>query len=84
MSAKRWLIVAGWSLAGLAQAGEVRPIIKAGIDTGGDTVVTANFIGGDSERAHPARRDAVLGQLHRHREERRHGRRLQHALLERG
>jgi outer membrane receptor protein involved in Fe transport len=50
MSAKRWLIVAGWSLAGLAQAGEVRPIIKAGIDTGGDTVVTANFIGGDSER----------------------------------
>lgn len=49
MSAKRLVLLAACSLAGMAQAADVRPIVKAGIDTGGDTMVTANFIGGGSE-----------------------------------
>ena len=31
-----------------AQAAEVRPLIKAGIDLGGETIVTANFVDGES------------------------------------
>jgi hypothetical protein len=49
MSVRRLVILAA-CLAGTAQAGDVRPIVKAGIDTGGDTIVTAVFTNGDTKR----------------------------------
>jgi hypothetical protein len=33
-----------------AQAAEIRPLIKAGFDVGGDTIVTAAFTNGDTEK----------------------------------
>jgi hypothetical protein len=44
-------ILAGFlaaSAALVAQAAEVRPLLKAGIDLGGDTIVTATFVDGES------------------------------------
>ena len=45
------LVAAGTlAIAGAtAQAAEVRPFVKAGLDFGGDTLVTAVFVGGDRE-----------------------------------
>lgn len=50
MTAMRLVLVAALSLAGMAQAADVRPMIKAGIDTGGDTMVNATFLGGDTKK----------------------------------
>ncbi len=47
---RTWAIVAAWALAGAAQAADIRPLIKAGIDVGGETIVTAVFTDGDTEK----------------------------------
>jgi hypothetical protein len=46
---KALAFLAAWALAAAAQAAEIRPLIKAGIDFGGDTIVTALFEDGDTE-----------------------------------
>jgi hypothetical protein len=42
-------ILAAWMIAAAAQAAEIRPLVKAGIDVGGNTLVTATFEDGDTE-----------------------------------
>lgn len=46
---KPFVILAAWALAAAAQAAEIRPLVKAGIDVGGNTIVTAVFEDGDTE-----------------------------------
>jgi len=43
------LVPVAWTLAGAVQAAEVRPLLKLGYDSGGDTIVTAFFVGGSTE-----------------------------------
>ena len=45
----RWLaVLAAWPLCAVAQALEIRPLAKAGVDLGGDKMVTAQFTNGDT------------------------------------
>jgi hypothetical protein len=41
--------LAAFAVSGAAQAADVRPFVKAGLDFGGDTLVTAVFVGGETE-----------------------------------
>jgi hypothetical protein len=45
-----FLIIASVVAATAASAVEVRPFLRGGYDTGGDTLVTVNFIGGETEK----------------------------------
>ena len=38
-----------YAMATAAQAAEVRPLLKVGVDVGGDTIATAFFVGGSTE-----------------------------------
>jgi hypothetical protein len=40
---------AAWLFAGITHAADIRPLLKAGFDLGGDTVVTAVFTDGETE-----------------------------------
>jgi hypothetical protein len=42
-------LLAAAAAFGAAHAADVRPLIKAGIDVGGDTIVTARFTNGDTK-----------------------------------
>ena len=41
--------LAAFAVSVAAQAADVRPFVKAGLDFGGDTLVTAIFVGGETE-----------------------------------
>ena len=46
---KALAILAACALAAAAQAADIRPLVKAGIEVGGNTIVTAVFEDGDTE-----------------------------------
>jgi hypothetical protein len=47
---KTLAFLAAWAAVGIAHAADFRALVKAGIDVGGDTLVTAIFTDGETEK----------------------------------